>query len=140
MSSDACREFYPEEKVLIAFLKKHLPKEIFDYEHTFTEDEAKLRDEIRDLIGQMEQEGARPILDEKNREIRDLKKTVRNLCAKIPVTELLTHDNPYMREIGKEFKEIMDYHYKTDPDLPEGLTTAKEFYDHYIAEKAAVNG
>lgn len=127
MSSGACREYYPEEKLIIDFLKPILGEDFLRFGVSEENDEHLNRMQL--LFTEMEKEGARNEIREKNERLCRMRNCLRSVCAHMPVEELLTHEGEDVREIGLEFQEIIDHLRKESPELVEGTTTAKEVYD-----------
>lgn len=139
--SDTSRELYPEEKILVRFLIDECHLKIYDHDIPWDSQnpqafDSVMQERVSKLFGEMETKGVRSELEKLQHEMVDMRNRVRNFAREIPIDELLTSDDPVMRELGEEFKEIFDYHMKNDPDLPREFTTAKEMYDYYQEQKA----
>lgn len=130
MSDGAARELYPEEKVLIKFLKKIWSEDFLDVGYGHSKENDDRINQMQALFSEMETAGARKEVWKLHDQLRETRQCLRKICAYLPVTELLTDPDEEIRDIGLEFQEVIERIRKDTPELVEGTTTAKEVYDN----------
>lgn len=129
MSDSACREFYPEERALIEFLKEIWDDDFIEKGFGYSEENDNRINKMQKLFSEMEKVGARKELWEQRDELSNTRRCLHKVCTHIPVTELLTDCDEEIRNVGLEFQEMIERVREVSPELVEGTTTAREVYD-----------
>lgn len=120
MNEAACRELYPEERLLFKFLDD------LGFDLSDQENKRKLQKLLADM--EMVPTGARQSIRTMRDENNELQNVIRELCYTKPLNELLTSNDEPLRRIGLELKQGADHIVEGLEDLD--WSSCESFYDY----------